>query len=86
MGNAGATFAKEGLELGEQLALEDRLQDVERYEVTTAVDEAEGAEPTAGNHAMNANPHLRVMVSAAIRDDEVSRLYPRRHKSVRKGG
>jgi hypothetical protein len=35
---------------------------------------------------MNANPHLRVVVSAAICDDEVSRLYPRRYKSVRKDG
>lgn len=36
-------------------------------------------------HGMNANPHLRVKVSAAIRDDEVLRLYPRRSNSVGKG-
>jgi hypothetical protein len=50
------------LELGEQLALEDRLQDVERYEVTTAVDEALGAEPTAGNETVKVGMVAELLV------------------------
>ena len=33
---------------------------------------------------MIANAHLRVTISVAMPDKEVSRLYPRRHKDLRK--
>ncbi len=44
-----AALAQERLEFGEELALEDRAEDVQGHEVTAAGDEALGAEPTAGD-------------------------------------
>ena len=53
VGDARVAFAQESLELEEQLALEDRLEDVEPDEVTAAVDEGLWAEPTAGYKTVN---------------------------------
>ena len=53
LGTLRVAFAQERLELGEQLALEDGLEDVEPDEVTAAVDEALWAEPTAGDETVN---------------------------------
>ena len=72
-------------ETGQQ-ALPEELHDRVSVPCLERVKRAVVREGAVGHHAMNANPHLRVMVSAAIRDDEVSRLYPRRYRSVRKGG
>jgi hypothetical protein len=45
-------FTQESLELGEELVFEDGLKDVEANEVATAVNEAFGAEPTAGDETV----------------------------------
>ena len=53
LGNTRAAFAEERLELGQQLALEDGLENAELDEVAAAVDEAVVAEPTAGDETVS---------------------------------
>jgi hypothetical protein len=50
--DVGMAFTQERLELGEEFGFEDGLEDVEADEVTTAVDEAIGAESTAGDETV----------------------------------
>jgi hypothetical protein len=62
VGNARLSFTQKRPELREELSLEDRLEDDEGDKVTTAVDEALWAKPTAGDETVNVRVVAELLV------------------------